>query len=546
MTTPILGITELTSNQSQPEVTVNEAFRSVEALTVRALSATTTAEPTSPAEGDAYIIPAGATGTNWATFSQNDVAWYMGGVWYNKAPLEGLRLWVNDTNALNIYDGASWGALSASVAQEDIDDAVNNLLQAGNGISLNYDDPNNELTISSEVTEITAYNGTGATLSAGTVVYQSGVQGTNISVAAAYNSSASTMPAVGIVINDITDTSTGLIAVAGLVRNVDTSSFTAGDVLYVGLAGALTAYKPTAETNLIQNFGRALKINASSGEVLVSGAGRSNDTPNLNDGNVFIGNASNQAGARALVEADISDFGTYLTSLAINGISDVTITTPADNEVLAYDSTSSEFINQTATEAGLATSAQGALADSALQNVVEDTTPQLGGNLEVNGNEIRAGSGNLDMYVLDDFTLDWSGTVDPLIYATSASGKIAIRTGTFSSAQITLGGSTEVGGAFTFTNSIEEQQYSLTGTAIDPSNGTIQYKTLSTATTFTESLADGEYVTLMIDDGSAYTITWPTITWVGGSAPTLETTGYNIIELWHVNGTLYGAFVGAA
>jgi hypothetical protein len=40
------------------------------------------------------------------------------------------------------------------------------------------------------------------------------------------------------------------------------------------------------------------------------------------------------------------------------GQTDVTITTPADNEVLAYDNGSSEWINQTAAEAGL-------LADSA-------------------------------------------------------------------------------------------------------------------------------------------------------------------------------------
>jgi len=101
-------------------------------------------------------------------------------------------------------------------------------------------------------------------------------------------------------------------------------------------------------------------------------------------------------------------------------------------------------------------------------------------------------------------------------------------------------------GTAQFQNAIEEQQYSLTGTAIDPANGTIQYKTLGANTTFTESLADGEYVTLMIDDGTGFTITWPTTTWVGGSAPTLETTGYNVIELWQVNGTLYGAFVGSA
>jgi hypothetical protein len=56
----------------------------------------------------------------------------------------------------------------------------------------------------------------------------------------------------------------------------------------------------------------------------------------------------------------------------------------------------------------------------------------------------------------------------------------------------------------------------------------------------------------MIDDGSAYAITWSTVnpTWVGatatGSAPTLATTGYNIIEMWKVGSTIYAAFVGVA
>jgi len=52
----------------------------------------------------------------------------------------------------------------------------------------------------------------------------------------------------------------------------------------------------------------------------------------------------------------------------LSELSDVTITSVADNEVLAYDSTASKWINQTASEAGLATSAQGSLADSALQD----------------------------------------------------------------------------------------------------------------------------------------------------------------------------------
>jgi len=50
---------------------------------------------------------------------------------------------------------------------------------------------------------------------------------------------------------------------------------------------------------------------------------------------------------------------------------------------------------------------------------------------------------------------------------------------------------------------------------------------------------------LMIDDGTNRSVTFPTMQWAGGVAPTLATTGFNTIELWYVGTTLYGAFVGA-
>ena len=100
-----------------------------------------------------------------------------------------------------------------------------------------------------------------------------------------------------------------------------------------------------------------------------------------------------------------------------------------------------------------------------------------------------------------------------------------------------------------FTGSIEEQTGTMpagTTPAIDPENGTVQEWTLTGSSSPTDSLSDGEYITLMIDDGSSYTITWPTITWVnnGGTAPTLATTGYTVIAIWKVGTTLYGALVG--
>lgn len=92
-----------------------------------------------------------------------------------------------------------------------------------------------------------------------------------------------------------------------------------------------------------------------------------------------------------------------------------------------------------------------------------------------------------------------------------------------------------------------ETVYALAGTVIDPANGTVQIKTLSGNTTFTESLADGQSVMLGITAG-AYSVTWPTTTWskVGGSgvAPTLTSTGVNWVILWQAGATLYGAFLG--
>lgn len=96
-----------------------------------------------------------------------------------------------------------------------------------------------------------------------------------------------------------------------------------------------------------------------------------------------------------------------------------------------------------------------------------------------------------------------------------------------------------------------EQIFAVTGTtpALSPTNGTIQTWTLSgNATPTAGTWAAGQSLTLMIDDGTAFAITWTSVpvTWVGGAAPTLATTGYSILELWKVGTTIYGALVGTA
>jgi hypothetical protein len=94
-----------------------------------------------------------------------------------------------------------------------------------------------------------------------------------------------------------------------------------------------------------------------------------------------------------------------------------------------------------------------------------------------------------------------------------------------------------------------ETVYALSGTAIDPANGTIQTKTLGANTTFTESLADGQSVVLMLNPVT-YTVTWPTMTWINttgsGTAPTLEASSTNVVVMWQVASTVYGNWVGSA
>jgi len=98
-----------------------------------------------------------------------------------------------------------------------------------------------------------------------------------------------------------------------------------------------------------------------------------------------------------------------------------------------------------------------------------------------------------------------------------------------------------------------EEVFAVTGTtpALSPTNGSIQTWTLTGNSTPTAGTwAAGQSITMMIDDGTAYTITWTSVavTWKtdGGSAPTLNTSGLTAIQLWKVGTTIYGARVGDA
>lgn len=118
-------------------------------------------------------------------------------------------------------------------------------------------------------------------------------------------------------------------------------------------------------------------------------------------------------------------------------------------------------------------------------------------------------------------------------------------TGVADTTKLPLAGGT-LTGSVTFEDAINENVYTIpdgTSSDLDPDNGMIQIWTLGANRTATESLTNGQSMMLMVGILS-YTLTWPTITWVGGSAPTLSTSSYTVIELWKASNTLYGARVG--
>jgi hypothetical protein len=92
------------------------------------------------------------------------------------------------------------------------------------------------------------------------------------------------------------------------------------------------------------------------------------------------------------------------------------------------------------------------------------------------------------------------------------------------------------------TGSITEDVYELAGTEINPTNGSIQYKTLTADVTFTETLSSGQSVLLRLVNGASYAVTYPTTIWVKGAAPTL--TAHDALVFWKEGTTLYGAYVG--
>lgn len=192
----------------------------------------------------------------------------------------------------------------------------------------------------SDAIEITVKNVSGGSLAIGTVITPSPSAnppgGNVLEVIAAGNSAASTMPAIGVLKAALADDAEGSAIAFGQVSGFDTSSFTAGDSIYVNSSGGFTATKPTG-TALIQKIGIVVKSHASNGSIKVFGANRTNDVPNIAEDYLWLGNSSGVATA---------------TEHLLNNVKDVTTSSPTDGQVLTWDNANSYWKNADASGGG--------------------------------------------------------------------------------------------------------------------------------------------------------------------------------------------------
>lgn len=288
-------------------------------------------------------------------------------------------------NAITRFDGALGNTQNSTILLNDEGSIVLPAI-AGPSYSagkLAYDSTNEALTFFNneadialqigQETYIRVFNNSGSTISNGAAVYISGQSSGLPTIALARSDSATTTRCIGLATHSIENNTIGYVTNVGLVRNFDTSAFSAGTVVFLSstVAGGLTSTEPTGTTNYSFRIGFVITSNATTGtvQVIPSTAMKANNLPgyqgytiqmpfataNTNPGDAttyYFGNGTNAAlvaTATATRRVYIPKEGTIKAvygfytqtagasnenstlSLRLNNTTDTTITTTIDN-----------------------------------------------------------------------------------------------------------------------------------------------------------------------------------------------------------------------
>ena len=257
-------------------------------------------------------------------------------------------------------------------------------------------------------------------LNKGDAVYISGVSGTTPTVDIADANDSAKMPSFGLAASSVSINASVEIITFGTLAGLNTSAFSVGDIIFISTNGTsgntLTATAPSGESSLIQNIGIVQRSHASAGSIKVGGAGRTNATPNLDDGDIFIGNGSNQAVTAAL-NTKIQDYlntGVNLPSPTFTG--DINFSDASTPTLTITDSTNTAQLRLTATDT---TTDIGSLSAHKVNfRYNNDIRVQL----EDDKFRVNAGADDMNFVVTDTSAVS-------LIHADAALSRIGIRDG---------------------------------------------------------------------------------------------------------------------
>ncbi len=304
---------------------------------------------------------------------------------------------------------------------------------------------------------VTVKNTGGVPIVKGNVLHATGVTGENINVELADSTNSANMPGFAIANEAISTNATGQAIISGKIIGVNTDGLTAGTNVYVNASGGFTGTKPTGSA-LIQNIGVVGKVDATDGELVVLGSGRTNDLPNIQEGYYWVGDANGVPQPQLSSSVDVGVTSVIAgTNISVDqSTGDVTISAPSGIVSGSDQLTSSLDTRYEERGSGIVSSSAqitpllptGTVSGSYVSSIIAGTNVS-----------IDQGTG--------DVTISASGT--------------AINTGSFA----TTGSNTFVAGQ---TISAGNLEFSGTGQIISIGNGTVDANEVSTANLLVDSV----------------------------------------------------------
>lgn len=237
------------------------------AITGGTISNVTLSGTTVSVSSPSGILPTANGGTGRSTYTAGDMIYASGGATLSTLPKGAANLVLHGSGGGSL---PAWGLINLATDVTGILPTINGgtggattdtLTFATTGLSTdalatgemrwNGVDKTLDLKLAGDVTlqvgqetNIYVHNSDSVTIPNGSVVYVYGADGDNPAVKLAANANSTASKTLGVATQSITAGSHGYITTQGLVRGLDTSAFSSGDSLWLGVGGALTVTEP--------------------------------------------------------------------------------------------------------------------------------------------------------------------------------------------------------------------------------------------------------------------------------------------------------------